>query len=106
METGTSAQPQAPVGDVVRAAEAAQRQAHRATPAVSLSDMRTAITTGQARPLGNTVTDIVRYRSAWWLYDRDGWFQADDPDLIADLDAAAQLMAAADRQVRRRSPTG
>ncbi|OLE24219.1 MAG: hypothetical protein AUG49_13920 [Catenulispora sp. 13_1_20CM_3_70_7] len=62
--------------------------------------MTAAIAAGTAQTLSQTITDIARHRGSWWLYDRDEWIRADDPALIADLDAAAALMAPYDQQVR------
>jgi len=60
--------------------------------------MTEAIASGTARTLSRTITDIARYQTRWWLYDRDEWIPADDPTLIADLDAAAAIMASVDQQ--------
>jgi hypothetical protein len=70
-----------------------------AVPAVSLDQMQKALAAGEATPLSQTVTDIIRYQSTWFLYDRDGWVPVDGDQLTASLDAAARDMAIADRQV-------
>jgi len=67
-------------------------------PAVPLDQMHKALAAGEASPLSQTITDIMRYRSTWWLYDRDGWVPVDNDQLAAHLDAAARDMAIADRQ--------
>lgn len=65
---------------------------------ISHTEMTEAIASGTARTLSRTITDIARYQTRWWLYDRDEWIPADDPTLIADLDAAAAIMASVDQQ--------
>lgn len=67
-------------------------------PTVSLDQMQKALAAGEAAPLSQTITDVMRYRSTWWLYDRDGWVPVDNDQLAAHLDAAARDMAIADRQ--------
>ena len=67
---------------------------------ITHSEMTAAIAAGTARTLSQTITDIARHQNSWWLYDRDEWLQVDDAALAADLDAASDLMTAADQQVR------
>lgn len=66
---------------------------------ITHNEMTAAIAAGTARTLSQTITDIARHQDSWWLYDRDEWLQVDDAALAADLDAASDLMAAADHQV-------
>ena len=78
---------------------AARRNAQDSADDVSHAQMAAAITAGQAHTLSRTITDFVKYRGSWWIFDRDGWIQIDDPALALDLDAAARLMAAAEGSV-------
>ena len=64
--------------------------------------MTDALASGRAQHLSATIKDFVRYKGAWWLLDRDLWFLADDEELIASLDAAAETMRMLDAKVRRR----
>jgi hypothetical protein len=65
---------------------------------VQLDQMQKALERGEATSLSRTITDIIRYRSTWWLYDRDGWVPVDNEQLVARLDAAARDMAIADHR--------
>jgi hypothetical protein len=65
-------------------------------------EMAAEVAAGNAVRLSERITDFVRLRSKWWILDRDGWFDADDEELIASLDAAVPLMAPADGQVGRK----
>lgn len=67
---------------------------------ISHVEMTAAIAAGTARTLSQTITDIAYHQNSWWLYDRDEWLQVDDAALAADLDAASDVMAGADQQVR------
>ena len=78
--------------------ESARPTAQEPRAAIPLDQMQNALAAGQAAPLSQTITDIVRYQSNWWLYDRDGWVPVDNEQLTANLDAAAREMAIADRQ--------
>jgi len=64
--------------------------------------MADALASGQAEYLSATISDFVRYKNAWWLLDRALWFRADDEELIACLDAAAETMRILDANVRRK----
>lgn len=79
--------------------EPARPAAQTPRAAVPLAQMQDALATGAAAPLSQTITDIVRYQSTWWLYDRDGWVPVDNEQLSASLDAAASQMKIADRHV-------
>jgi hypothetical protein len=63
---------------------------------IPLVQMQKALAAGEATPLSRTVTDIVRFQSSWWLFDRDGWVPVDSQQLSERLDAAAREMAIAD----------
>lgn len=67
------------------------------TPIVPLDEMTAALETHEASTLSRTITDIVQYRSKWWIYDRDGWIRIDDQRLATNLTAAADDMATADK---------
>jgi hypothetical protein len=56
---------------------------------ISHSVMQAARSAGEATSLTSAITDIVRYDSSWWLYDREGWLRVTDPELAADLDSFA-----------------
>ena len=98
--TPTGPQPVAPTS-VVQQATMPQN-----TGRIEHAEIIAALASGTARTLSRTITDIARYRSGWWLFDRDEWIQVDDAALIADLDAAAILMADADHKVNppKRTP--
>jgi len=69
------------------------------TAELSSTEMAAEVAAGNAVSLSERITDFIRFRSQWWILDQDGWFQADDEELIASLNAAALLMAQADRKV-------
>ncbi|GAA0812044.1 hypothetical protein Sya03_57260 [Spirilliplanes yamanashiensis] len=55
---------------------------------------------GEARPLGQQITDYVHYRDQWWTAHPDGgWTVVTDPVFTAELDSAADRMAVADAAV-------
>jgi hypothetical protein len=66
-----------------------------------------ALDRGDAYPLGQQITDYIHYQDQWWTAHPDGgWIPITDPLFAAELDRAAQRMAAADaavnHQARRR----
>lgn len=82
-----------------RAANSSPATSRPTADPIAHTEMAAAIGAGTAQTLSRTITDIARYQGQWWLYDRDEWILADDDQLVADLDAAAALMADVDQQV-------
>ncbi|MFC1442913.1 hypothetical protein ABUW04_32160 [Streptacidiphilus sp. N1-10] len=70
---------------------------------IKATAMTDALASGRAQYLSATIRDFVRYKGAWWLLDRDLWFLADDEELIASLDAAAETMRMLDANVKRKA---
>lgn len=56
---------------------------------ISHTAMQAAFSAGKATSLTSAITDIARYDSSWWLYDRDSWLRVTDAELAADLDSFA-----------------
>jgi hypothetical protein len=68
--------------------------------------MGRALATGAAKPLSETVGDIVRYDGGWWRLGPAGWRRVTDVAQARQLDLRATSLAAADAAVaarRRRS---
>ncbi len=83
-------------------ATAGQGEGRTAKPMeIQSAKMDEALTLGRARYLSETIRDFVRFKGAWWILDRDIWFLADDEELIASLDAAAELMRTMDAGVQQ-----
>jgi hypothetical protein len=56
---------------------------------------------GEAVPLGQSVSWLVRYRDAWWVvYERD-WLRIADDTTAADLDQAAARLTQAETAAAR-----
>lgn len=66
---------------------------------VSEAVMTDALMRGTAAALGETVTDYIHYRGAWWTHTDDGWLQVTEPGFAAELDAAADRLRRADAAV-------
>ncbi|GAA2031204.1 hypothetical protein GCM10009839_33850 [Catenulispora yoronensis] len=66
----------------------ASNGSRRAAPVkeMSHSAMHAAFSAGEATSLTSAITDIARYDSSWWLYDRDSWLRVTDAELVAVLE--------------------
>ena len=62
------------------------------------SDMAAAVTNGQAAPLSQAVSFIVRYQGTWWLQTQSGWITV-RPAIAATLDEHAQRMRQHDAKI-------
>jgi hypothetical protein len=75
--------------------------------AVTHAEMNAAYDHGEAVPLGQSASWLVRYRDAWWVVYERGWLRIADDTTAADLDQAAsrlaQAEAAGDRDTALRS---
>ena len=60
---------------------------------VSHAAMNSAYLSGDAVPLDQTVSWLVRYRDAWWVVYEDGWLRVTDGLTAADIDQAATRLA-------------
>jgi hypothetical protein len=86
-------------------AAAGQGEGRTARPMeIQAGKMDEALTLGRAWYLSETIRDFVRFKDAWWILDRDIWFLADDEELIASLDSAAELMRTMDAGVQQQRP--
>ena len=54
---------------------------------------------GTARALSPQLTDYARYGGAWWTRTTGSWIRVADPDLVDELDTAADRLAAADTAI-------
>jgi hypothetical protein len=64
--------------------------------AVTHAEMNAAYDSGEAVPLGQSVSWLVRYRNAWWVVYERGWLRIADDLTAADLDQAAARLAQAE----------
>jgi hypothetical protein len=69
--------------------------------AVTHVEMNAAYDSGEAVPLGQSVSWLVRYRSAWWVVYERGWLRIADEITAADLDQAAARLAQAEAAAAR-----
>jgi hypothetical protein len=69
--------------------------------AVSHVEMNAAYDSGEAVPLGQSVSWLVRYRDAWWVVYERGWLRIADDTTAADLDQAAARLAHAEAAAAR-----
>lgn len=70
------------------------------TAEIAHDEMTSAVASGDARYLSETIKQFALYQSTWWMSDRDGWFRITDEAVLAGLETAASRMAVADREVR------
>jgi hypothetical protein len=63
---------------------------------VSHAAMNAAYDNGEALPLGQSVSWIVRYRDTWWVVYEHGWLRITDEATTADLDRIAPRLNRAD----------
>jgi len=69
--------------------------------AVTHAEMNAAYDSGEAVPLGQSVSWLVRYREAWWVVYERGWLRIADEITAADLDQAAARLAQAEAAASR-----
>jgi hypothetical protein len=72
--------------------------------AVTHAEMNAAYDSGEAVPLGQSVSWLVRYRDAWWVVYERGWLRIADEITAADLDQAAARLTRAEAAVARDTP--
>jgi hypothetical protein len=63
---------------------------------VTHAAMNAAYDNGEAVPLGQSISWIVRYRDAWWVVYEHGWLRITDEPTTADLDRIAPRLNRAD----------
>ena len=73
---------------------------------VTHAEMNTAYDTGDAIPLAQSVSWLVRYRKAWWVVYEHGWLKVIDNLTEADLNHAVNRLAQADAVVMLDSADG
>ena len=66
--------------------------------------MNAAYDSGEAVPLGQSVSWLVRYRHAWWVVYERGWLRITDDITAADLDQAAARLTQAEAAASRDTP--
>jgi hypothetical protein len=64
--------------------------------------MDAAIAAGQATPLGQVITFIMRYQDAWWLSTQSGWLLI-PPHLTTILDRESERIQAQDAIIASRA---
>jgi hypothetical protein len=85
----------------------ARATGHPATPSLppavlSDADMDAAIAAGQATPLGQVITFIMRYQDTWWLSTRAGWLLV-PPHLTTILDRESERIRGQDAIIASRA---
>jgi hypothetical protein len=60
---------------------------------MSHGEMNTAYLSGQAVPLAQSVSWLVRYQGSWWVVYERGWLRVTDDLVEADIDSCASLIA-------------
>jgi hypothetical protein len=68
---------------------------------VTHTAMNAAYDNGEAVPLGQSISWLVRYRAAWWVVCERGWLRITDELTAADLDHAATRLTEADATASR-----
>jgi hypothetical protein len=63
---------------------------------VTHTAMNAAYDDGEAVPLGQSISWLVRYRAAWWVVCERGWLRITDELTAADLDRTAARLTEAD----------
>jgi hypothetical protein len=94
-------QPEDVCSDTASAASASADAADQLPLAVTHAEMNAAYDSGEAVPLGRSVSWLVRYRDAWWVVYERGWLRIADDITAADLDAAAARLAQAEAAAAR-----
>lgn len=69
--------------------------------ALTHAEMNAAYDSGDAVPLGQSVSWLVRYRHAWWVVYERGWLRIADAVTAADLDQAAARLTEAEASAAR-----
>jgi len=69
--------------------------------AVTHAEMNAAYDSGEAVPLAQSVSWLVRYRDAWWVVYERGWLRIADDITAADLDQAAARLTQAEAVAAR-----
>ena len=69
--------------------------------AVTHAVMNAAYDSGEAVPLGQSVSWLVRYRDAWWVVYERGWLRIADEITAADLDQVAARLTQAEAAAAR-----
>ncbi|HEY1619732.1 MAG TPA: hypothetical protein VGG25_19075 [Streptosporangiaceae bacterium] len=64
------------------------------------ADMDAAAASGQAIPLGQVITFIMRYQDRWWLSTHIGWLPV-PASLVPTLDRESERIRAQDAHVTR-----
>ena len=57
--------------------------------AMSHGEMNAAYLSGQAVPLAQSVSWLVRYQESWWVVFEGGWLRVTDELIEADIDTCA-----------------
>jgi hypothetical protein len=67
--------------------------------------MNTAYLSGQAVPLAQSVSWLVRYQGSWWVVYEGGWLRINDNLVEADVDSCASMLTDAAEDVAREADT-
>jgi hypothetical protein len=97
----TATQPESPDQG---ASPAGPATAHAADPlpvAVTHAQMNAAYDSGEAVPLGQSVSWLVRWCDAWWVVYEGGWLRVTDELTAEELDRAACRLAQGEAIVAR-----
>jgi hypothetical protein len=58
---------------------------------MSHGEMNTAYLSGQAVPLAQSVSWLVRYQGSWWVVYESGWLRVTEDLVEADIDSCAAI---------------
>ena len=85
----TTTQPQDPAPRTGVDASALSSHENTFPLAISHTQMNAAYDTGEAVPLAQSCSWLVRYHDAWWVVYEHGWLRVTDNATAEDLDQAA-----------------
>ena len=60
--------------------------------AIGHGEMNAAYLSGQAVPLAQSVSWLVRYQGSWWVVYEHGWLRVTDDLVEADIDTCASRL--------------
>jgi hypothetical protein len=59
---------------------------------MSHGEMNAAYLSGQAVPLAQSISWLVRYQGSWWVVYERGWLRVTDDLVAADMDSSASRL--------------
>jgi hypothetical protein len=89
-------QPKDPTPDTAADDSAQAPPAPELPLAISHAQMNAAYDAGEAVPLAQSCSWLVRYQDAWWVVYEHGWLRVTDDATAEDLDQAARRLTQAE----------